>query len=99
VKSSRNGRKPERAKQTPSSPNDLLHCNKQHGLQAAASPGLRNFLPYTIFCIASNIEKSLTYFVLKTVLIADDSASMRLSVRLLLEGRHPELSVRELLME
>ena len=31
----------------------------------------------------------------KTVLIADDSASMRLSVRLLLEGRHTELIVRE----
>ena len=31
----------------------------------------------------------------KTVLIADDSASMRLSVRLLLEGRHAELEVRE----
>ena len=31
----------------------------------------------------------------KTVLIADDHASMRLSVRLLLEGRHPELLVRE----
>jgi CheY-like chemotaxis protein len=67
----------------------------QHGLQAAAAPGLRNFLPYRIICIASNIEESLTYFVAKTVLIADDSASMRLSVRLLLEGRHPELSVRE----
>jgi len=33
--------------------------------------------------------------VAKTVLIADDSASMRLSVRLLLEGRHTELVVRE----
>jgi CheY-like chemotaxis protein len=33
--------------------------------------------------------------VTKTVLIADDSASMRLSVRLLLEGRHTELVVRE----
>jgi CheY-like chemotaxis protein len=31
----------------------------------------------------------------KTVLIADDSASMRLSVRLLLQGRHAELVVRE----
>ncbi len=31
----------------------------------------------------------------KTVLIADDSASMRLSVRLLLQGRHTELEVRE----
>jgi CheY-like chemotaxis protein len=30
-----------------------------------------------------------------TVLVADDSASTRLSVRLLLEGRHPELSIRE----
>jgi two-component system nitrate/nitrite response regulator NarL len=33
--------------------------------------------------------------VTKTVLIADDSASMRLSVRLLLQGRHKELVVRE----
>jgi len=33
--------------------------------------------------------------VAKTVLIADDSASMRLSVRLLLQGRHTELVVRE----
>jgi CheY-like chemotaxis protein len=31
----------------------------------------------------------------KTVLIADDSASVRLSVRLLLLGRHKELVVRE----
>ena len=31
----------------------------------------------------------------KTVLIADDSASMRLSVRMLLEGRHAELLVCE----
>jgi len=31
----------------------------------------------------------------KTVLIADDSAAMRLSVRLLLQGRHGELVVRE----
>jgi len=31
----------------------------------------------------------------KTVLIADDSAAMRLSVRLLLQGRHEELMVRE----
>ena len=31
----------------------------------------------------------------KTVLIADDSASVRLSVRLMLEGRHTELVVRE----
>jgi len=33
--------------------------------------------------------------VVKTVLIADDSASMRLSVRLLLQGRHTGLVVRE----
>jgi CheY-like chemotaxis protein len=33
--------------------------------------------------------------VAKTVLIADDSASMRLSVRMLLEGRHAELIVLE----
>ena len=33
--------------------------------------------------------------MVKTVLIADDSASMRLSVRMLLEGRHTELMVCE----
>jgi len=33
--------------------------------------------------------------VVKTVLIADDSASVRLSVQLVLEGRHKELMVRE----
>jgi CheY-like chemotaxis protein len=33
--------------------------------------------------------------VAKTILIADDSASVRLSVRLVLEGRHKELMVRE----
>jgi CheY-like chemotaxis protein len=33
--------------------------------------------------------------VTKTILIADDSASVRLSVRLLLQGRHKELVVRE----
>jgi DNA-binding NarL/FixJ family response regulator len=31
----------------------------------------------------------------KTILIADDSASMRLSVRILLEGRHTDLVVCE----
>jgi CheY-like chemotaxis protein len=36
-----------------------------------------------------------TYVVAKTVLIADDSASMRLSVRILVEGRHRELRVCE----
>jgi CheY-like chemotaxis protein len=33
--------------------------------------------------------------VRKTILIADDSASMRLSVRFLLQGRHTQLKVRE----
>jgi CheY-like chemotaxis protein len=33
--------------------------------------------------------------VAKTILIADDSASMRLSVRFLIQGRHSELRVRE----
>jgi len=33
--------------------------------------------------------------VLKTVLVADDSASVRLSVRLLLQTRHKGLTVRE----
>ncbi len=43
----------------------------------------------------SGTEKPSTSFVTKTVLIADDSASMRLSVRFLLEGRHKELVVSE----
>ena len=43
----------------------------------------------------SGTEKPATFSVTKTILIADDSASMRLSVRLLLEGRHKELVVRE----
>jgi len=43
----------------------------------------------------SGTEKPSTCFVTKTVLIADDSASMRLSVRFLLEGRHKELVVSE----
>ena len=43
----------------------------------------------------SGTEKLSTCFATKTVLIADDSASMRLSVRLLLEGRHKELVVSE----
>ena len=50
---------------------------------------------YRLFCIASNIGQASTRFVVKTVLIADDSASVRLSVRLVLEGRHKELMVRE----
>lgn len=50
---------------------------------------------YRLLCIASYIEEASTSFVAKTVLIADDSASVRLSVRLLLEGRHTELVVRE----
>jgi len=33
--------------------------------------------------------------VAKTILVADDSVAVRLSVRLLLEGRHPELVVSE----
>jgi DNA-binding NarL/FixJ family response regulator len=52
-----------------------------------------NFRHYRFLCIASDAEKAPT--VAKTVLIADDRASMRLSVRLLLEGRHTELVVRE----
>jgi CheY-like chemotaxis protein len=54
-----------------------------------------NFRHYRFLCIASDAEKAPTFTVSKTVLIADDSASMRLSVRLLLEGRHTELVVRE----
>ncbi len=50
---------------------------------------------YRLFCIASNVEQTSTCVVVKTVLIADDSASVRLSVRLLLQGRHKELVVRE----
>jgi two-component system, chemotaxis family, protein-glutamate methylesterase/glutaminase len=50
---------------------------------------------YRLLCIASYLEEASTSFVAKTVLIADDSASMRLSVRMLLEGRHAELLVCE----
>src|SRR5882762_10882614 len=50
---------------------------------------------YRLFCIAPDTGWASTQFVAKTVLIADDSASMRLSVRMLLEGRHTELIVRE----
>ena len=50
---------------------------------------------YRLLCIASYIEEGSTSFVAKTVLIADDSAAMRLSVRMLLEGRHTELMVCE----
>jgi CheY-like chemotaxis protein len=50
---------------------------------------------YRLLCIASYIKQASTSCVAKTVLIADDSASVRLSVRLLLQGRHSELVVRE----
>ncbi len=46
-----------------------------------------------LYCVRPRIFNN--YFVAKTVLIADDSAKMRLSVRLLLQGRHTELVVRE----
>jgi CheY-like chemotaxis protein len=47
------------------------------------------------FVLRPTQKKHQVSSVAKTVLIADDSASMRLSVRLLLEGRHTELVVRE----
>ena len=47
------------------------------------------------FVLRPTQNKAQLSSVAKTVLIADDSASMRLSVRLLLEGRHTELVVRE----
>jgi len=54
-----------------------------------------NFRHYRFLCIASGEKKQQPSSVAKTVLIADDSASMRLSFRLLLEGRHTEVFVRE----
>jgi len=48
-----------------------------------------------VFLYCTRHGRASTKFVSKTVLIADDSASMRLSVRMLLEGRHTELRVRE----
>src|SRR6266478_6264216 len=54
-----------------------------------------NFRDYRFLCIASDAEKHQLPSVAKTVLIADDSASMRLSVRMLLEGRNTELMVCE----
>src|SRR4029077_6290172 len=47
------------------------------------------------FVLRQAKKKQQLSSVAKTVLIADDSASMRLSVRLLAEGRHTELVVRE----
>jgi CheY-like chemotaxis protein len=46
-----------------------------------------------LYCVIQ--QTASTCVVPKTVLIADDSASVRLSVRLLLQGRHRELVVRE----
>jgi hypothetical protein len=46
-----------------------------------------------LYCVRSKI--SINFVIAKIVLIADDSAAMRMSVRLLLEGRHKELVVRE----
>jgi two-component system nitrate/nitrite response regulator NarL len=43
----------------------------------------------------SGTEKPSTCSVTKAILVADDSASMRQSVRLLLEGRYKDLVVRE----
>ncbi len=51
--------------------------------------GVQNIL----YC--SEEEYASAYSMRKIVLIADDSASMRLSVRMLLEGRHTELLVCE----
>jgi two-component system, LytTR family, response regulator AlgR len=48
-----------------------------------------------VFSYCAQHARNLKWFMAKTVLVADDHASMRLSVRLLLEGRHAELSVCE----
>ena len=45
--------------------------------------------------LRQNSKRMFTCFMPKTLLVADDSASMRLAVRYLLQGRHPELKVRE----
>ena len=50
---------------------------------------------YRFPCIAPYKKTASTYVVAKTVLTADDNASMRLSVRILVEGRHRELMVCE----
>jgi len=57
--------------------------------------GTRFSVPTGFLVLRSTQHEGRLGFVTKTVLIADDSASMRLSVRLLLEGRHTELVVRE----
>ncbi len=54
--------------------------------------GMQN---YSFLCIASNTRQALTPPVVKTILVADDSFAMRLSVRHLLEARYPELVVYE----
>jgi len=46
-----------------------------------------------LYCVRQKTASGCV--VPKTVLIADDSASVRLSVRLLLQGRHKKLLVRE----
>ena len=49
---------------------------------------------YTVRCIVGGVKR-FNITSMPTILVADDCASTRLSVRLLLEGRHPELSIRE----
>src|SRR5215831_4937199 len=50
---------------------------------------------YCVLCIVPDGGLAPNDSMSKTVLIADDSATMRLTVRLLMEGRNAELDVRE----
>ena len=55
----------------------------------------RSLFPVQSFLYCVRQKTASSCVVPKTVLIADDSASVRLSVRLLLQGRHKEIVVRE----
>lgn|SRR5262249_14837655 len=50
---------------------------------------------YCVLCIVPDGRLAPNDSMSKTVLVADDSATMRLTVRLLMEGRNAELDVQE----
>ena len=74
--------------------NDFETCIQMASCSPETSArAIRTGVQVFLYCL---IQKTAsTCVVPKTVLIADDSASVRLSVRLLLQGRHKEIVVRE----
>src|SRR5258705_13902873 len=64
----------------------IVSCTPETSARAIRT-GVQVFL----YCLMQ--KTASTCVVTKTVLIADDSASVRLSVRLLLQGRHKEIVV------